>query len=656
MQLCTDDYFEYEQGDKPIRVRGRLKTHLQFWKDISTRPSLLWILEHGYNLPLFQVPPQAHFRNNQSAKVQSDFVTSAITDLLVIGSIKIVSTKPWVVNPLSVSVQKSGKKRLILDLRFVNQYLWKNKITFEGQSVLKQYLEPNCYIYTFDICQAYHHIEVLPAHQTYLGFSWLYKGQLQYFVFTVVPFGLSSAPYIFTKLTRELVGWWRKQGLKIVLFLDDGAGTNKSLEACKIESHKVRTDIIASGFVPHKDKCIWLPVQIALWLGFIWNVRTFCLEIPEDKITRAVSQIDAILNSQHSVSARTLSKVTGILISFSPVIGNIARLLTRYLHYAINVRDSWDKRMNISNTPCITELQFWRQNLSCIKKGSLGSVTKEANILGFSDASNYAAGSYIVSCGTAVAHHMWDDFEREQSSTWRELKALEIALHSFESKVAGKVVKWYTDCKNVAHVVHVGSMKPGLQSLAISIFTFCLQHNISLELEWIPRSLNDKADSISRIYDTDTWETSNDFYSFVDNLFGPHTFDRFASSENAKIPRFNSKFWCPGTSGIDAFAFNWSGDNNWLVPPIKEVCRTIHHLLTCQGQGTLITPKWPAQAFWPLLATGDKSWQPYVSDVLQFNQSNNILVRGPAKRCALGTNNFTSPVMVFRIDGRLVQS
>ncbi|CAC5396664.1 unnamed protein product [Mytilus coruscus] len=35
--------------------------------------------------------------------------------------------------------------------------------------------------------------------------------------------------------------------------------------------------------------------------------------------------------------------------------------------------------------------------------------------------------------------------------------------------------------------------------------------------------------------------------------------------------KFNSKYFIPGTSGVDAFAFNWKSENNWLVPPINLI-------------------------------------------------------------------------------------
>ena len=38
---------------------------------------------------------------------------------------------PRVVNPLSVSVQANGKKRLVLDLRYVNKFLGKMHVKYE---------------------------------------------------------------------------------------------------------------------------------------------------------------------------------------------------------------------------------------------------------------------------------------------------------------------------------------------------------------------------------------------------------------------------------------------------------------------------------------------------------------------------------------------
>ena len=52
---------------------------------------------------------------------------SAIAELVHTHAVVEVPFIPHVVNLLSVSIQSSGKKRLILDLRHVNHFIWKQK-------------------------------------------------------------------------------------------------------------------------------------------------------------------------------------------------------------------------------------------------------------------------------------------------------------------------------------------------------------------------------------------------------------------------------------------------------------------------------------------------------------------------------------------------
>ena len=73
--------------------------------------------------------------NNKSAFDNSDFVTKAVLDLLKNGCIEKFKIKPTVVNPLTVSIQMLGKKRLILDLREVNKHVMKQKNKFENWKI-----------------------------------------------------------------------------------------------------------------------------------------------------------------------------------------------------------------------------------------------------------------------------------------------------------------------------------------------------------------------------------------------------------------------------------------------------------------------------------------------------------------------------------------
>ena len=47
----------------------------------------------------------------------------------------------------------------------------------------------------------------------------------------------------------------------------------------------MHSDLISSGFVPNKDKCMWILVHLLRWLGFHWDFARGLLSIPEDKIS-----------------------------------------------------------------------------------------------------------------------------------------------------------------------------------------------------------------------------------------------------------------------------------------------------------------------------------------------------------------------------------
>ena len=79
--------------------------------------------------------------------------------------------------------------------------------------MFQNYLSRDGYIFNFDLKSGYHHVDKYPQHQTYLGFSWFVDGVRKYFVSTVLPFGLSPSPLVFTKLLRPLVKYWRLHGL-----------------------------------------------------------------------------------------------------------------------------------------------------------------------------------------------------------------------------------------------------------------------------------------------------------------------------------------------------------------------------------------------------------------------------------------------------------
>ena len=70
-----------------------------------------------------------------------------------------VQAPPYVVNPQSVSVQPNGKKRSILDLRYVNKRLIKQRVKYEDWKIAL-----SISMISFDLKSSYHHIDICPDH------------------------------------------------------------------------------------------------------------------------------------------------------------------------------------------------------------------------------------------------------------------------------------------------------------------------------------------------------------------------------------------------------------------------------------------------------------------------------------------------------------
>ena len=85
---------------------------------------------------------------------------------------------------------------------------------------------------------------------------------------TFLPFGLSSVPYIFSKVMRQLLKHWRSKGYIVLFYHDDGIGGAYSLDQAKALSRIVRNDVTVSGFTLSEERYMsggqfsWLHLEL----------------------------------------------------------------------------------------------------------------------------------------------------------------------------------------------------------------------------------------------------------------------------------------------------------------------------------------------------------------------------------------------------------
>ena len=89
-------------------------------------------------------------------------------------------------------------------------------------------------------------------------------------MFSVLPFGLSTACYVFTKVLRPLVKHWRPQGIKTIIHIDDGIVGAESETQCAKCRDVVLDDVKHAGFyLLSLNKCHSNPQKVGAWLGVI---------------------------------------------------------------------------------------------------------------------------------------------------------------------------------------------------------------------------------------------------------------------------------------------------------------------------------------------------------------------------------------------------
>jgi hypothetical protein len=274
---------------------------------------------------------------------------------------------------------------------------------------------------------------------------------------------------------------------KIIVYLDDGWSINSSYEKAVTNSNFIQVSLRKSGFLPNDEKSVWTPVQNLTWLGHIFNLERGYLKITKERVDNLKQEITKLKNKPNRVTSRSLAKIAGMLASMHFVLGDLTRLMTRFIYNKINESHSWDSVFSISrNDRVIGELDFWSNNLDKFNYRNF-FPTKQVSVSVYSDASDVACASFSPSYPECIAHKQWSDQEKTKSSTWRELKCIEWGLISLSKFFVNKHVQWFTDSKNCEIIVQSGSSKTELQSLALSIFHFCIANQTVLAVSWIPR-------------------------------------------------------------------------------------------------------------------------------------------------------------------------
>ena len=97
---------------------------------------------------------------------------------------------------------------MIVNLKELDKFVEYERFKMDSIHTCIELMQPNCYMASIDLKDAYYSVPIDESHQKFLKFQW--QGAL--YPFTCLAQGLSSAPRLFTKLLKPVFSYLRRKG------------------------------------------------------------------------------------------------------------------------------------------------------------------------------------------------------------------------------------------------------------------------------------------------------------------------------------------------------------------------------------------------------------------------------------------------------------
>jgi hypothetical protein len=467
----------------------------------------------------------------------------------------------------------------------------------ENMSMLPTLIQQGDWMVKTDIKDAYLCIPVHQDHQTLLGFWWGKKS----YQFQVCPFGLGSAPRVFTKLLKPAIAFLRKLGVRILIYLDDCLILNQDKDRLLKDRDTALWILQALGFVINWKKSMLIPNQQTEFLGFEVDSVQMTLKLPKDKIKDIVTRCQEMVREDQT-TVRKLAKLIGKLTAASqavlPAPLFYRRLQMQKTKGLCNGGQSYESIVGLT-TDCKKELRWWIQELS--NSNGKAIIAPMPDMVITTDASKVGWGGIVKGTRT---QGQWSEEESKLHINILEMKAAEFVVKAFTKDLRNIHCHLRLDNKScVAQINKMGGTRSeSLFEALEGLWHYCLDHGITITAEHLPGVLNNEADEQSRIFaDVSNWKLREEYFRQINLQWGPVEIDLFADRLNAQVNQYVSWKPDPAAVQVDAFEMNWRNLKGYMFPPFCLIGRCLGKVRKEQATLVLVAPVWTTQVWYPQL-------------------------------------------------------
>lgn len=555
---------------------------------------LSWIC--GYKIPFVTNPTQFHISSRSFSTAEQCELDKQLSKLYSIGAISTSSYEEGqFISSFFLVPKPDGSQRFILNLKSLNRFLEPPHFKLEDYRTVLKLIYKDCFFTTLDLKDAYFLIPIDSNNRKYLKFT--YNGN--FYHFNCIPFGLCTAPYVFTKIMKPVLKCLRLKGITCVAYLDDILIISKDQREGEKDVATALELLLYLGFIINYDKSSLIPTQKCKYLGFLFDSVKMLLSLPQSKVDRIVTHISH-LQSKSSCKILDFAKLIGKFVAACPAVpyGRVyLKLMERVKFLALRSQKNYNKTMSIPSF-IKHDLSWWNRSLVLGIGVNISVPPFKLEI--FSDASPLAWGAY---CNSIRTHGFWSLAEKKYHINILELLAAFNALKAYAKGLSNcNILLRIDNTTAIACINRMGSVKYSrLNKISRMLWQWCENYNIMVTASYINTKANTQADFESRSCDVNTeYELSHRAFHEICNTFGVPEIDLFATQLNAKCGKYLSWKPDPGSLAVDAFTISWNTYFFYAFPPFSLITKCIHKIINDRAQGFLVVPSWKSQPWYPI--------------------------------------------------------
>jgi hypothetical protein len=502
---------------------------------------------------------------------------------------------------LFLAPKKNGEWRPVLDLSPLNLFITPPHFKMETAQSIMQALRIGDWATSIDLKDAFLHIPIALRHRKFLRF----RVGKRHFQFRSLPFGLTTSPYVFTRVAKAVGSFVHSRGLALLLYLDDwNSSSPTQVLASKFHGWLVCLTE-ALGFLINWEKSDPEPSQVFQFVGIIFDLIRGSAR-PADHRIEAFLALASRCFQQPSQPAFRWQQVLGHMTSLEKLVPR-GRLFMRPLQFAL--REQWQQEIDppgqlISFDPeAMSSLLWWSDRSHLLQGVPLRLAEPVFRV--FSDASTRGWGAHLDESDGPQAEGLWSVDQQQWHINNLELMAVWLALRQFLPLIRGSSVMAMTDNTTVVgQISHQGGTHSrSLYNLSFQLLLWCDHYDIVLSARHIPGRLNVIADLLSRrhqVINTE-WSLSPKVTSLLWQLWGQPHVDLFATKSNAKLPTYVSPLPDVQAWRQDALSFPWTGLWGYAFPPFALIPEVLQKVRDHPCEIILVAPDWPARSWYPAL-------------------------------------------------------